>query len=59
VGEVGSSDGGVSFEGMRPEGGWDQFFRELWSGLVTNDSISKFELKYRGVVSFLESSSCS
>ena len=32
----------------RPEGGWESFFRELWDGLVTEDSISKYELKYRG-----------
>ncbi|KAJ3409169.1 hypothetical protein HDV05_004562 [Chytridiales sp. JEL 0842] len=49
VGEVGSSDGGAGlFDGVRPEGGWEKFFSELWSGLVTEDSISKFELKYRG-----------
>lgn len=33
---------------MCPEGGWDSYFRNLWEGMVTLDSIAKFELSYRG-----------
>ncbi|KAJ3029917.1 UNVERIFIED_CONTAM: hypothetical protein HDU68_010700 [Siphonaria sp. JEL0065] len=48
VGKVGGSDeeNGVAFEA--PEQGWTAFFKELWGGLITEDTINAFALKYRG-----------
>ncbi|ORY37439.1 DnaJ-domain-containing protein [Rhizoclosmatium globosum] len=48
IGKVGGSDddNGLSFEA--PPQGWTAFFRELWSGLITADTISAFALQYRG-----------
>ncbi|KAI8838065.1 DnaJ domain-containing protein [Chytridium lagenaria] len=36
------------FEGMRPPGGWDKYFKDLWGGLVTEQSINVFAAKYKG-----------
>ncbi|KAJ3218154.1 hypothetical protein HDU67_006558 [Dinochytrium kinnereticum] len=38
---------GERFEGLRPDGGWEKFFRELWGGLVTTETIEKFAVKYK------------
>ncbi|KAI9324876.1 hypothetical protein DFJ73DRAFT_633702 [Zopfochytrium polystomum] len=47
TGYMGDSDRFVDVENFRPDGGWDSYFRNLW-GKLTEDSIDKFTINYRG-----------
>ncbi|KAJ3104456.1 DnaJ sub C member 9 [Phlyctochytrium planicorne] len=50
TGVIDESSNESRFEGLRPEGGWDKYFRDLWGGIVTKDSIDEFALKYKGTL---------
>ena len=36
------------FDNMKSEADWNAYFRELWTGVLNEDTIKEFEKTYKG-----------